>query len=169
MESLSILNKRLADSYGKELDGRSRYKIVFSDTEYEKRFGTFEEHYGHIFIREVTGMKECPKYSYLKSKWVLEKLLFGHNPEKPGVMSHYEPIWSFDRMPIWRAIQFVMHAHLFGVKKTMSDYRNEEEAAKEEDIKEFEEILGTGGVHEMRNQKVNFVKPVFVGGKVYAK
>jgi hypothetical protein len=163
MENLSILNKRLIEYYGKVLDGRPNYQIVFSDTQFEKRYGTCQEYYGHIFIREITGLQELPKYSYLKSKWILEKLFFGENPEKPGIFSHYEPLWTFDIPPNWRAIEFVMHSYLFGVKKTLSDYKEEDKLAKESDILEFEKQLGLDdGVTDMKGQKVNFIKPVFL-------
>jgi hypothetical protein len=58
MENISAINKRLVELYGKSIDGRPNFRIVFSDTQYEKRFGTFEVTCGDIFLREETCLKE---------------------------------------------------------------------------------------------------------------
>jgi len=174
METIKVLNKRLTSIFGKEIDGRSRFRIVFSDTQYEKRYGIFEEYYGDIFLREVTGVKEVPKYGYIKSKHVLEQLFYGTFPDRPFETSSYEPIWTFmdkDRnplYPVWPVCEIVIKSKLEGIKRTLSDWVSAEEEIKQKEIKEFEEMLDIGGgVQEYKNQFVNIVKPVFIGGKSF--
>jgi hypothetical protein len=176
MESISVINKRLEQLYGKSIDGRPNFRIVFSDTQYEKRYGTFEVYVGPLFLREETCLKEVPKYSYISGKHVLEELRFGDFPDQPFVTSSYEPLWTFEDKdrnalaPIWDAVEIVVVSRLEGTHKALTgvkrDFKQEERDAKQRDIAEVEQIMfgGTDGVHEMRNQKVNFVKPVFLSG-----
>ena len=175
MENISAINKRLVELYGKSIDGRPNFRVVFSDTQYEKRFGTFEVCMGNIFLREETCLKEVPKYPYIHGKHVLEELKYGDFPDQPFVTSSYEPLWTFmDKdgnalYPIWDAVEVVVVSRLEGVRKALHgikrNIRQEEIDAKEREVKDVEEILfggGTDGVHEMKNQSHTFVKPVFL-------
>jgi hypothetical protein len=70
--------------------------------------------------------------------------------------------------PIWDAVEVVVVSRLEGVRRAINGVRRnikqEEEEFKQKEIKDVEEILfgGSDGVHEMKNQHVNFVKPVFL-------
>ena len=174
-ESITVLNKRLVERFGLSIDGRPNFRIVFSDTQYEKRYGTFEVYVGPLFLREETCLKEVQKYPYIQGKHVLEELKYGDFPDQPFVTSSYEPLWTFmdkDRnalYPVWDAVEIVVISRLEGTRSAMMgkkrNFKQEEVEQKEKDIKETEEILfgsGTDGVHEMKNQQVNFVKPVFL-------
>jgi hypothetical protein len=176
MESISVINKRLVERFGVSTDGRANFRVVWSDSQFEKRFGTFEVYIGQIFLREETCLKEVPKYPYIKAKHVLEELKYGEFPDMPFVTSSYEPLWTFmdkDRMPlypIWDAVEIVVVSRLEGTRRAINsvkrNFKQEEAEMKERDIQDVETILfgGTDGVHEMKNQRVNFVKPVFIGG-----
>jgi hypothetical protein len=179
MESISVINKRLIERFGKSIDGRANFRVVFSDTQFEKRYGTFEVFCGPIWLREETCLKEVPKYDYIDGKHVLEELKYGDFPDQPFVTSSYEPLWTFmdaqrnALYPIWEAVEVVVISRLEGVRKALHgvkrDFKKEQQEAKERDIAETEALLfgGSDGVHDMKNQKVNFVKPVFLntGGK----
>ena len=169
-ESIDTINKRLLHLYGKTEDGRARFRIVWSDDELEKRFGTFKEYYGQIFLREVTCLKEVKKYDYVvPAKYILEELKYYENPDRPFEYSHYEPIWTFmnkEREPLWPkwdVVEIVLKSRLDGIRKTMSDYYDEDNKAWAKEIAEFEQALnGDSGVHDMKNQTSAFVKPVFL-------
>lgn len=172
-EPINIINKRLVDIYGRTLDGRPKFRIVWSEDELEKRYGTFTEHYGNIFLREVSCLKEVRKYDYIvPAKYVLEELMYYHNPERPFEFSSYEPKWVFmtkDRKPLWpkwEMVEIVIKSILNGIRKTLSDYEAEDDAKYQKEIQEFEDILnGESGVHDIKNQNSGLiVKPLFLGG-----
>jgi hypothetical protein len=174
VENISVINKRLIEYYGKSIDGRANFRIVWSDTQFETRFGTFEVYNGSIFLREETCYKEVPKYPYIAGKHVLEELKYGDFPDMPFVKSSYEPLWTFmdkDRnalYPIWEAVEVVVTARLEGTHKAIAgvkrNIKEEERVAFEKDVADVEDMLfGAGdGVHDMKNQHGTFVKPVFL-------
>jgi len=183
METIKVINKRLATKYGLSLDGRPNYRVVFSDTQFENQFGIFEDFSGDILLRRVKEYRTVRKYEYIDGKHVLEKLWFfdyGSFPDRPFINNSYEPVWTFmDKernplYPIWEAVEFAVECSLEGVRRTLRskvkrDYVAEEKEAKDKDIKGLEDMLGVDGdgVMDMKNQKVNFVKPVFLGGHVF--
>lgn len=173
MESLKAINKRLQERYGVAYDGRPNFRVVFSDTQFETRYGTFEVYCGPIFLREETCYKEVPKYDYIVGKHILEELKFGNFPDKPFVQSSYEPLWTFmDKerkplYPVWDAVEIVVLSRLEGTRKALigprRDWKKEEQEAFEKEVIDFDTALReSDGVHEFRNQHVNFVKPVFL-------
>src|SRR6476659_3793285 len=102
---IHIINRRLKDIYGTDLLGQPIYRVIWSDDETEKRFGTFRDFVPgtNILVREVTEVRETKKYSYVHpSCYVLEKLFFNqHNKEildnrtlSPQTCT-YEPLWVF--------------------------------------------------------------------------
>lgn len=112
---LKSFNNRLRDLYGLYYDGKPLYRLVWSDSQIEKRFGTWEIWSGQIFIREFTGVHEAPKYPWIKNRWILERRE-GHipNPELAEQIE-YEPKWVFQNEteavePEWWAIEQIIHA-----------------------------------------------------------
>lgn len=105
------INKKLADVFGKGVDGLPKFRVVWSNEQTEKRFGTFEEWYGDIFVRSVTGVREVPKYYYLDNVWVLEHRMPNDNPELFEKVT-YEPIYVFPQnLPLnWDVVSFVCNS-----------------------------------------------------------
>jgi hypothetical protein len=132
---VSIINKRLVDVFGKELNGRPRFRVAFSDDEKEKRVGTFDEFHGKIFLRQFFGVREVPKYSYIKMRWVLEKSAW--NPEKE-IMNHngFEPVYVFQDkdknylMPIYKVCEVIIHGLFRKTPKTVMEDQTEKEDAR---------------------------------------
>lgn len=93
------INRVLEKVYGKNLKGEPIFRISFSDTQIEKRFGKFAEFSGPIFLREFCGLREVPKYPYLKAKYVLERWMppsLAHTHEIPGTSEgSYEPVYVY--------------------------------------------------------------------------
>lgn len=140
------INKRLRELYGCELDGRAKFRLSWSDSQTEVRVGTYNEFYGtgpgKIFLRQVTGAKEVPKYFIAKQKWVLERLCFFKNHPALLQTSGYEPLWVFRDEnngyldPEWWAIQKILYCFFCPEPvKSASDLAREEleERQKEED------------------------------------
>lgn len=90
---VDIINKQLL-KYGKMLDGRPVFRVVFSDDLTEKRAGLFNKFHGEIWVGQESGIQEVPKYGYIKGCWVLEKYSVTPNPEVLNY-DNYEPVYSF--------------------------------------------------------------------------
>lgn len=96
---VATINKHLK-KYGVNFHGDPLYRVVWSDDQLELRRGTFNEWYGHIFIREYTGVARVPKYSYLSKRWVLERWIppsLAYNEELvESRQGSYEPLYVFE-------------------------------------------------------------------------
>ena len=110
MEPLEVINQRLLEYYGRfESTDMPNYRVVFSDDQREVRING-------------QGFQEVPKYSYIKRKYLLEKLILANNPELTTVYS-YECIWPFEDRhgnplpPKWEAIELIINQ----VHKQMGD------------------------------------------------
>lgn len=148
-ESVDTLNLRLSDLYGRSAEGRPYYRLVFSTSQTEKRRGEFEDYYGKIFLRRFVGVREVPKYSYAKDRWILEVLLPIKNSEIFGseYFGSYEPLWVFQDkdgnflQPNWKVIEIIIHWNHNREVKSPADMERDEEAwyAKQEQ-QEFERL-----------------------------
>jgi hypothetical protein len=120
LEPIEVLNKRLADLFGLYPDGRAKWRIVFSEDEFEKRLGDFEDVTREgIYLRSITEVRLVPKYR----KWInppcyiLERLLEVPSSVETDLIekTSYEPVWTFRDInnnplpPIWRGIELVIH------------------------------------------------------------
>lgn len=126
MDDISTLNNKLKKIYGVHEDGRPYFRLSWTSTQSEKRFGTFREFYGKIFLREYDGVAEKLKYPWCKDRWVLEKLTFPMrmykywSPELIGVENgSYEPVWVFSKneqyqKPEWNPITKLVSLALYG-------------------------------------------------------
>ena len=110
MESLETINKRLFYSFGRFEDGRPIWRVVWSDGQFEKRWVTHTPE-GLELINPI--VEEVPKYSYIKHRYVLERLIpVLMNPALNELVTKtsYEPVWTFEDKngnalpPIWEAV-----------------------------------------------------------------
>lgn len=94
------LNEFLLNRGGRNLFNQPLYKLVWSTSELELRFGTFREFRDDVFIREVTETRWTRKYNYIHDRWILERWIppaLGHNKELPlSSQGTYEPIYVFE-------------------------------------------------------------------------
>lgn len=99
MTDVEIINQRLL-SFGKTLNNRPKWRVVWSDDQLEKRTGIFNEFVTGIFIRTKVGTFEVPKYPYIKERWILERYVppeYSYNPEIPDSRNgSYEPLFPFE-------------------------------------------------------------------------
>jgi hypothetical protein len=94
--NINNINDRLRKIYGDNPYKQPMFRIVFSDRELEKRRGTFVDWYGALYIREYVGIREVPKYAYLKGAYVLERWLAPMSCyEIDTSMGTFEPVYVF--------------------------------------------------------------------------
>lgn len=99
-DTIDHLNKWLLNREGRSLDGHQLYRLVWSDSCFENRYGTFREFAGDLFIREVTGVRLVPKYNYIRERYIFEKWAPGsmtQNSETPDAANgDYIPVYVFE-------------------------------------------------------------------------
>ena len=130
MESISILNDRLLNDFGREDNGLPRWRIVFSDDQYEKRQVTHTPE-GFELINPLVQLK--PKYrQWIQGKYILERLLWIPqglvNTDLVDSYS-YEPVWTFEDSkgnplpPRWDVITIIINSILqYSANKTGIEY-----------------------------------------------
>lgn len=136
-DELTALNETLHRDYGESF-GVPRFRLAWSENQFELRMGAVNVFYGNIFLREEKGIHNVRKYNYLKDKWILEEVMnsFNHELEKTV---NYEPIWVFQDSkgnylePILRAIRLIIYTILNPQKKSPTFVKDlEDEAMKKE-------------------------------------
>lgn len=147
---VKIFNRKLKEVYGKHLDGRQLFRLIWSESELEKRYGTYNVFYGNIYIRTETGVLEVRKYNYIKERYILERLVYMPSREIVGSENgHYECVYVFQDKdgnylkPIWKALEYICHKLLHGrvVPKSESILANEEKDAMDKETAEFLDYL----------------------------
>lgn len=155
--NINEINRKLALHYGFNLVGQPYFRLAFSDNQFEKRFGTYAEYYGKIFLREFKGLREVHKYNYIKGKWILERWIppvYSHTPEIPETsQGSYEPIFVFQddqgkALPIseeWidKVIWNLLHPPLPG--HSASELRTQDDLAMEKEIDLHKMVLEEQG------------------------
>lgn len=91
-ESFNIM---LREKYGLDpLSGLPNWRVAWAPSLFNKQYGTFRDFTENgLFIREVTEVREVPKYNYLKDLYVLERLMpvpSQNEHQLPGAALTYE-------------------------------------------------------------------------------
>lgn len=146
MDSIEkIINERLLRLYGKEqLSGQQKYRIVRSEFQTEKRYGSYDiltQETG-IWLGKKQGLVEIKKYWYMKDCWLLERV--EPNTSRQNIFFDkftYEPLFPFldkdnNQLPLnWKAIEFLVNR----VEKAEKRFLTEEDHRQEEEKKQQEE------------------------------
>ena len=145
MEELEVLNKRLRDIFGSDsLTNMSMWRIVFSDDQFEKRFGTFDDFTSAgLYVRTITEIREVPKYNWVRERYILERLVVVPEfqvRELAGARLSYEPIYVFQSQsgdylpPKWEAAEFVIYS-VYAVQGSgnLARYKDPEQGLNKED------------------------------------
>jgi hypothetical protein len=174
------INKRLYENYGRSLDGRPIWRIVWSSDQFELKRGVHTEMSpsGILFLREWIGVKKCLKYSYLMDKWILERLTFGVE-NVPGLNvelvegknGSYEPAWVFmdgngNALPVnWRICELLFARLAAGPAYASPTAREEmKKLAEEAEVLEMEEYFNEIGRSKMFATEIPAVSQVIVPG-----
>jgi hypothetical protein len=164
---VDIINKRLENLYGKELDGRQKFRLVWSSSQLEVRVGEFSVYSGGIFLRTETGAREVPKYGYAPERWILEKTEY--HPVNPELLrsESYEPIWIFQDEegnaldPVWRAVEMVVHAYLNPPpKRSEKDFIRTEQEKKAKEVEVYYDMISSNSPYlatMLHNKEATFI------------
>ena len=93
-EPIERINEFLQRQYGVHDDGRPRFRVVWSEDQYEKRKLTHSREGFELLTPIVDTVK---KYQHIKERYVLEQLsVVPENAETDLVEKlSYEPLWTF--------------------------------------------------------------------------
>ncbi len=92
-ESIESINKKLLEEFGTEFGSSPRFRIVFSEDEYEKRLTNCTDEGLELITPEV---KLLPKYKqWIKEKYILERLIPIVGETDLLTKVSYEPCWVF--------------------------------------------------------------------------
>lgn len=151
------INDILKARYGVNLQGKSIFRVVFSTHQTEKRFGVFAEFFGKIFLREIRGLREVPKYVAIKDRWVLERWMpptLAYTPEIPATAEgSYEPVFVFEAedgspLPVAEEVIHKIIYHLFHPQlpgDRASDLKAEEAKEFDREVSQIQEELTEQG------------------------
>jgi hypothetical protein len=149
METLEVINKRLLDNYGRGINDLPNYRVVWSSSQKEVIYGTFEkETTSGIYLGTETCEREVDKYPMYLDMWVLEHIQPNlNNPELRAKFS-YEPIYIFkdkydNALPLdWEVIEKIVYFHIHRVPPpTNRDLQSREEEKQKKEEAEFLDYL----------------------------
>jgi len=139
MTLVEVFNERLIQLYGYEqLTQQPKYRIVWSDDQTEKRYGSYDllSKESGIWLGVKQGLVEIKKYWYLKECYLLERVEANLNRQDTLYDKWtYEPILTFldkedNPLPLnWRAIEFAINH----IEKAEKRIRTESEDLQEEE------------------------------------
>lgn len=152
---ISYVNEQLARTYGYELDGRTKFRLVWSEDEFEDRLSTFVDYSeSGVFLREVKEARHVYKYPW-RGCYLLEKS--NDRVITKEILTHngYECVYKLpeDKDLNTKAVFMLVHWLVTGSiarGKNISEYTDEKE--KQERLKElntekefFEDFLKQDG------------------------
>ena len=128
------------------------FRLVWSDEQREKRWGTFVHFDMHgNKIGETQKLEECLKYSCIKERWILEQWFPPEvtiNPELPeSHLGSYEPVYVFEdnsgrSLPLrLDAVQFVVKCAMKPKRSELQRKIDDKNAHEEKDNKIFKADL----------------------------
>jgi hypothetical protein len=131
-------NKQIARLFGRDLMGRPHFQVVWSNDQFETRYGEFEIFHGAIFLRSEWGVKVVKKYTYIEDRWVLERL-FTNDHRLTNIKANftYEPLFVFEDSvgnylePVYRAVYLLVQTALYGSKQKLRESDMEDRERKE--------------------------------------
>jgi len=166
-QDIEQINSKLIAKFGYEHD-KPKFRIVWSDNELEYRQVYYLKGMQLIHPQIILTRK----YNYIHERYILERYIIDSAKDNLELITHngcsYEPVWVFEDKnlefvrPFWRAVEVLALAAEGGIgdKKTLKDYMSDDEKALEKEVAYFEDMLDDGTNY--KNQKVNFVKPVYI-------
>lgn len=147
------INQRLK-IYGVNGYGSPIFRVVFSDEQLEKRWGTFRDHHSKIIlIREIREVREVQKYPWIKEKWILERWIPGEVGKHRDLVTEqngiYVCVYVFQDVeqnylpPLMKVCEIVIKALLNPRTKgeALSEDRKVEERQDELEVDAIEEEM----------------------------
>jgi hypothetical protein len=92
-EPISDINKKLLEEFGTEFGNSPRFRVVFSEDQYEKRLTDHTDEGFELLRPEV---RLLPKYKqWIREKYILERLVPVVGDTDLVTKVSYEPAWVF--------------------------------------------------------------------------
>jgi len=92
-ESIESINYKLEKNFGKHMDNRPNFRVVWSEDQFEKRWTSFTDDGFELINLEV---RELPKYKqYIEARYILERLVPVTGETDLVEKTSYEPAWVF--------------------------------------------------------------------------
>ena len=138
-EPIESINGQLLSEYGSDISSnKPKFRVVFSDSQYENRFMTHTDKGFELIHPEV---RLVPKYKqYIKHRYILERLTPVVGETDLIEKISYEPVWTFQDkegkyLPPWfEGCRFIIENILMNM--AVKNYR-----AKYKDIMSKEQYL----------------------------
>ena len=142
-EPIEDINKKLLEEFGSELicGNKPKFRVVFSEDQYEKRLTSFTDEGFELLIPEV---RLLPKYKqWVREKYILERLvpIIGETDLTEKIS--YEPAWVFQDKygnylpPFYEGCKFVIESIFAAMGKagTHIKYKDKNETMEEKKIR----------------------------------
>lgn len=136
-ESIESINKSLLDEYGTEFGNSPKFRVVFSEDQYEKRLTNFTDEGLELIIPEV---RLLPKYKqHIRARYILERLIPIVGETDLVVKVSYEPAWVFQDKdgkylpPFYEGCQLIIDSiySAMGRKGTFTKYKDKNVSEEE--------------------------------------
>lgn len=150
-----IINKYL-ERFGKNIFGQPVFRLTWTTDQIEKRYGTYNEFYGKIFVRTITGCIDRPKYPHIADRWIIEQWYppeKTYDPDIPATKEgDYLCIYVFEdskrnKLDLkMRVVEIIMHSLMRPDRSRMkiaSDIKSEVENKDRKEIEYFEDAIDT--------------------------
>lgn len=134
-KEIQEINRQLQEQFGIDtISSLPIWRVSWSNDQYEKRLTDRTDSGLQLLVPEV---RELPKYQWIKSHWILERLVLipeVNAQELPTQKQSYECMYPFENvytgetiMPSFRACQFVVDTVYAAMgKKSLRKYVDEE-------------------------------------------
>jgi len=152
------INRTLLERYGRANNGKPNFRLAWSDSETENRFGEFDVWAGKIWLRTECCVRQVPKYPAFKSRWILEKQVYAPAPEEVKDYNWYEPIFVFESAqgeylePISRMVELIINSIFYPDRNKriesddQADYEKQKQKQHDIDVMKLEEQRPTAMV-----------------------
>jgi hypothetical protein len=150
-ELIEDINEKLLSEYGTELScgNKPRFRVVFSDDQYEKRWTDYTDDGFELVRPEV---RILPKYKqWVRGKYILERLVPVVGETDLLTRISYEPAWVFEDKhknylpPFFEGCKYVIESmyQAIGKKDTFTKYKDKNISEEERliELKRVEDLL----------------------------
>ncbi len=91
---VKYINRQLRHEFGLFGD-KTRFRIVWTGDEFEKREADYEDWLGDTLIRRVHEVRETPKYPYINPPWWMLERAVEFQDDSVKNPNFYEPLYVF--------------------------------------------------------------------------
>ncbi len=148
-ESIESINEKLLIEFGTEFGDTPRFRVVFSEDQYEKRWTEFTDEGFELLHPEV---RLLPKYKqFIREKYILERLVPVVGETDLLTKISYEPAWVFQDKngnylpPFFEGCRYVIDSmyQAIGRANTFTKYKDKNVSAEERaaELKKVEDQL----------------------------